>query len=65
MRFTFERYLGSIGTTSGFFAWAQSNYPLIKGFMGEVVFWVGVVLCLWALLDRLKKLLTHRVGGTE
>lgn len=53
-----DRYLGTIGTASGFCAWVQSNYPLVKGFMGEVAFWVGVVLCLWALLDRLKKWFT-------
>ena len=65
MRLTLDRNLGAIGTTSGFYAWVQSNYPLIKGFMGEVAFWVGVVLALWALLDRLKKWFTPPAEGTE
>ena len=65
MSLTLDRYLGTVGTASGFYAWVQLNYPLIKGFMGEVAFWVGVVLALWALLDRLKKWLTPPTAKTE
>jgi hypothetical protein len=64
MNLQLDRYLGTIGTASGFCAWVQLNYPLIKGFMGEVAFWIGVILALWALLERLKKLWLNRPSGS-
>jgi hypothetical protein len=55
MRHYLNENIGFIGSFSGFWAWAQSLYPIMKGFIGELSFWAGVILCAMALIDRIRK----------
>ena len=55
MRQYVNENMGAIGAFSGFWAWLNSIYPVIKGFVGEVSFWAGVILCVLAVADRFRK----------
>jgi hypothetical protein len=55
MRHYLNDNISFIGSFSGFWAWAQSMYPIMKGIVGEISFWAGVALCVMAVIDRIRK----------
>jgi hypothetical protein len=45
-----------MGAMSGYWTWMMSVYPLIKGIIGELAFWMGAALTIYAFLTTVKKI---------